>query len=70
MEHLPVVLSKVDPSNCVDMDCDGRRKVVITDQDGKFFGGSGKTLISKSQDEWSEDGYDGDPRFGLGKSMN
>ena len=28
----------VDPSNCVDMDCDGHKKVVVTDLDGSLLG--------------------------------
>uniref|UniRef100_A0A7M5XJA2 G8 domain-containing protein n=2 Tax=Clytia hemisphaerica TaxID=252671 RepID=A0A7M5XJA2_9CNID len=67
IEHLQVTLSKVDPSDCVDMDCDGRRKVVITDLDKTFFGQQvGTTLISKSEVEWSGDGYSGNERYGLG----
>ena len=68
VEHLEVSLSKVDPSDCVDMDCDGRRKVVITDKDNTFFKKSKPTtLISKSEAEWSGDGYNGNTKYGLGE---
>ena len=54
----------VNPSDCVDMDCDGRRQLLITDIDGSFSGGkAGDTIIPKAEYEW-----DGNPRFGLGKS--
>lgn len=51
----------VNPSDCVDMDCDGRRQVLITDIDGSFTGKAGNTIISKAEFEW-----DGNPSFGLG----
>lgn len=31
-------LGRVNPSDCVDMDCDGHKKVIITDMDGTFLG--------------------------------
>lgn len=31
-------LGRVNPSDCVDMDCDGHKKVIITDTDGTFLG--------------------------------
>ena len=65
---MKVVLSKVDPSDCVDMDCDGRRKVIIEDHDNSFFKKDAPTtLISKSEVEWSGDGYTGNTKYGLGK---
>ena len=52
----------VNPSDCVDMDCDGRRQLLVTDIDGTFSGGkAGDTIISKAEYEW-----DGNPSFGLG----
>ena len=50
----------INPADCVDMDCDARRKVLIDDTDGSFFGTS-KTMISKS-----EYGWNGDRVWGLG----
>lgn len=45
------------------MDCDGRRQLLITDEDGSFSGGNaGDTIISKAEYEWG-----GNPSFGLGK---
>lgn len=70
VEHLKVSLSKVDPSDCVDMDCDGRRKIIIEDHDNSFFKKSEPTtLISKSEVEWSGDGYTGNTKYGLGKLL-
>ena len=42
------------------MDCDGLKKVIITDEDGSYLGGPG-SFISQSEFEW-----DGDSRRGLG----
>jgi len=42
------------------MDCDARRKVLIQDLDGSFYGNIG-SVISKS-----EFGWDGDRVWGLG----
>ncbi|XP_033119895.1 fibrocystin-L-like [Anneissia japonica] len=53
-------LGKVNPSDCVDMTCDAKRKVFIKDLDGGILGSSG-TVIPDSAFEW-----DGDPRYGLG----
>ncbi|XP_022094388.1 fibrocystin-L-like [Acanthaster planci] len=53
-------LGKVNPSDCVDMDCDGMKKAMIRDMDGSLLGSPG-TIIPQSEFEW-----DGDPRRGLG----
>ena len=50
----------INPSDCVDMDCDGLKKVMIKDLDGSFVGQKG-AVISQSEYEW-----DGDRRRGLG----
>ena len=52
----------INPSDCVDMDCDALRKIVIKDIDGSFFGTGGSSLVSRSEFQW-----DGDRSFGLGK---
>ncbi len=55
-------LNRVNPSDCVDMDCDGMKHVIFTDMDGSFSGaGSFRTIISKAEFEWN-----GDRRRGLG----
>lgn len=51
----------VNPSDCVDMDCDARRQLLIRDLDGSLTGQINGTIISKAEFEW-----DGDKRFGLG----
>ena len=59
--HNPI-LGSVNPSDCVDMDCDALKKILIRDLDGSFTGSTGlNSLISKSEFEW-----DGDRRRGLG----
>ncbi|XP_063605340.1 fibrocystin-L-like [Penaeus indicus] len=54
-------LGRVNPSDCVDMDCDGHKKVIITDNDGTFLGASGATATSQAEFEW-----DGDASRGVG----
>ncbi|XP_060084827.1 fibrocystin-L-like, partial [Ylistrum balloti] len=57
--HRPNV-GKINSADCVDMDCDGLKKDLFTDQDGTFLGSVG-AVISESEWQW-----DGDPRRGLG----
>ncbi|KAL7883851.1 hypothetical protein SRHO_G00015090 [Serrasalmus rhombeus] len=53
-------LSKVNPSDCVDMDCDAKKKSLLNDLDGSFLGAVG-SVVPQSEYEWN-----GDPRHGLG----
>ncbi|XP_053349466.1 PKHD1 like 1, tandem duplicate 1 [Clarias gariepinus] len=53
-------LGKVNPSDCVDMDCDAKKKSMIKDMDGSFLGAVG-TVIPFSEYQWN-----GDPRHGVG----
>ncbi|XP_072024031.1 uncharacterized protein [Amphiura filiformis] len=50
----------VNPSDCVDMDCDGMKNALLQDLDGTFLG-SVATVIPDSAFEWG-----GDPSRGLG----
>ncbi len=50
----------MNPSDCVDMDCDGMKKTMLQDMDGSLLGTIG-TVIPDSAYEW-----DGDPKRGLG----
>ena len=54
------LLSWVDPSDCVDMDCDGPKKVLIKMLDSSFLGAVSE-VVSQSEFEWG-----GDMRRGLG----
>ena len=55
-------LGKVNPSDCVDMDCDGMKQVILMDTDGSFTEtNSFRTIISLAEFEWG-----GDRRRGLG----
>ena len=54
-------LGLVNPSDCVDMDCDGLKHNLFTDVDGGLTGAAGSTIISKAEFEWG-----GDRRRGLG----
>ncbi|KAL3886657.1 hypothetical protein ACJMK2_026637 [Sinanodonta woodiana] len=57
--HRPDI-GKINPSDCVDMDCDAKKKTIITDLDGSFFGKQA-SIISQSEFEW-----DVNPVRGLG----
>ena len=46
-----VYCSLVNPSDCVDMDCDAHKKVIIQDVDGSLLGSPG-TVIPDSAFEW------------------
>ena len=52
----------INPSDCVDMDCDARRKFLVTDADGTFLGPRAGTMVLSR----SEYGWDGAPVWGLG----
>ena len=64
MLYLEPSKSKINPSDCVDMDCDGRRKLLVTDLDGTFLGKARTTFIAKSEWHW-----DGDRSWGLGNDL-
>ncbi len=61
--HYPKpTLKYVNPADCVDMDCDGLRKLLIKDIDGSAFGTAGGSIVARSEYQW-----DGDRGFGLGE---
>ena len=51
----------VTANKCVDMSCDGKKKLLIRDLDGSFFGTQPSSYIPESEYE-----YNGDPRHGFG----
>ncbi|XP_066121905.1 fibrocystin-L [Saccopteryx bilineata] len=53
-------IRKVNPSDCVDMVCDAKRKSFLRDLDGSFLGRSG-AVIPQSEYEWN-----GNSQFGIG----
>ncbi|XP_061122944.1 PKHD1 like 1, tandem duplicate 1 [Syngnathus typhle] len=57
--HRPDV-RKANPSDCVDMDCDAKKKTLLRDLDGSLLGVAG-SVVPQSEYEW-----DGDSRRGLG----
>ena len=59
----PSNIAWINPSDCVDMDCDGAKHVLVKDLDGTLTGAPGGGVISKAEYEWN-----GDPRRGLGNS--
>ena len=44
---------KINPSDCVDMDCDGLKKNLLKDLDGSFLGNVGD-VISQSEFGWGD----------------
>jgi len=44
-------IGKINPSDCVDMDCDGQKKNLLTDLDGSLLGSPGH-VFSQSEYEW------------------
>ncbi|XP_066917357.1 fibrocystin-L-like [Clytia hemisphaerica] len=58
--HHAMTTRWINPSDCVDMDCDARRKVLLTNDDGSFFGENGISAISQSEFGWG-----GDRKWGL-----
>ncbi|XP_054983665.1 fibrocystin-L [Sorex araneus] len=57
--HRPDI-SKVNPSDCVDMVCDAKRKSLLRDMDGSFLGNSG-SVIPQAEYEWN-----GNSQLGIG----
>ncbi|XP_063113704.1 fibrocystin-L isoform X1 [Cavia porcellus] len=57
--HRPDI-SKVNPSDCVDMVCDAKRKSFLKDLDGSFLGNSG-SVIPQAEYEWN-----GNSQLGIG----
>ncbi|XP_060949378.1 PKHD1 like 1, tandem duplicate 1 [Limanda limanda] len=53
-------VGKVNPSDCVDMECDAKKKSMLKDLDGSFLGKVG-AVVPHSEFAWG-----GDPRRGLG----
>ncbi|XP_019623376.1 PREDICTED: fibrocystin-L-like [Branchiostoma belcheri] len=53
-------VGKINPADCVDMECDAKKETLIDDEDGSFLGSVG-TVIPEAEFEW-----DGDRRRGLG----
>ncbi|XP_074659740.1 fibrocystin-L-like [Tubulanus polymorphus] len=55
-------LSKVNPSDCVDMMCDGKKRALVTDHDGSFIGSRHPgTVLPVTEFQW-----DDNPRYGTG----
>lgn len=55
-------IRRVNPSDCVDMDCDGFKQMLLKDTDGSFTGhDTPRTIVSVAEFEW-----DGDARRGIG----
>ncbi len=64
VHYLTPIKKWINPSDCVDMDCDARRKLLIKDLDGSMFGNTGGSIVARSEYQW-----DGDRSYGLGWSF-
>ena len=63
--NLPAPYSKVNPSDCVDMDCDGLKKAFVFDKDGSLMpSGQPGTIFAYSEFAW--DAMDRDRARGTG----
>lgn len=63
--HIPPSnIGWINPSDCVDMDCDGAKHVLIKDLDGSLTGVAGGSVIPRAEYEWN-----GDRRRGLGREI-
>ena len=67
--HDPI-LGSINPSDCVDMDCDGLKHVLVRDEDGSFLETSGaRSLISMAEIEWGENESRGIGNFRIPTTM-
>jgi hypothetical protein len=54
--HQPI-LNSINPSDCVDLDCDGLKHVLVRDEDGTFLEAGGpRSLISMAELSWGDNG--------------
>ena len=61
--HEPNSVS-INPADCVDLDCDGQKHILIKDADGSLLNqGAGGTIISRAEFEWGRDRGLGDDRI-------
>ena len=57
----------INPADCVDMDCDGLKHVLVQDQDGSLTGlGTPMSLLSRAEIGWVAAGEEGDTSRGIG----
>uniref|UniRef100_UPI00398F2CC2 PKHD1 like 1, tandem duplicate 1 n=1 Tax=Pristiophorus japonicus TaxID=55135 RepID=UPI00398F2CC2 len=65
--HRPDV-TKVNPADCVDMDCDAKKKTLLKDLDGSFLGRVG-AVVPQSEYEWDGDGRHGNGDYRIPKPL-
>ena len=67
--HEPI-LGSINPSDCVDLDCDGLKHVLVRDEDGSFLETDGaRTLVSMAQLGWGDNGPRGLGNFRIPTTM-
>ena len=63
-------LAHVNPSDCVDMDCDGHKHTLVKDMDGSFtVTDSPRTIVAMAEFEWNGDRRRGFGEFRIPKTM-
>ena len=66
----PPILGSINPSDCVDLDCDGLKHVLVRDEDGSFLEtASARSLVSMAELSWGENGPRGLGNFRIPTSM-
>ncbi|XP_067888793.1 PKHD1 like 1, tandem duplicate 1 [Heterodontus francisci] len=65
--HRPNV-KKVNPSDCVDMVCDAKKKTLLKDLDGSFLGDVG-AVVPQSEYEWDGDSHHGTGDYRIPKTL-
>ena len=64
--HNPI-RGSINPADCVDMDCDGLKHVLVRDQDGSLTGlRTPMSLVSRAEIGWVVAGEEGDKSRGIG----
>ena len=69
--HDPI-LGSINPSDCVDMDCDGLKHVLVKDVDGTFLGDGmavTRTFVSMAEIGWGDNGSRGIGNFRIPRAM-
>ena len=62
--------NRINPADCVDMDCDGFKQVLLKDMDGSFVeGDSPHTIVSRAEIGWNKNDIRGIGDFRIPRSM-
>ena len=56
----------MNPADCVDMDCDGKKKALLVDVTGSFLGEAGSSVIPEAEWTWDDNQSTSKARHGTG----